>query len=235
LVQRVLQNRFDALVAAGSRQQRPLRRRFHTGRRVAFGQANDAEATAVAHLRMRPVAHDPRKQLARGKPHVISDQDIRFSVSHTTGAVAIAITRNAAVGVDIELIREVQGCRKVADRYFAASEAVSLRAVSDLDFPKAFLVCWTRKEACVKASGAGLGAWLRDFAVSLEPEQPARLIYTKDVVRIPPDLLLHGLEFSSQYVGCIARPGPVFMTRVIDATQGLARMRPPSIVKGTVR
>lgn len=46
--QRVLQDRFDALVAAGAGQQRSLGRVLRSVRRVAISRTNNAEATAVA-------------------------------------------------------------------------------------------------------------------------------------------------------------------------------------------
>src|SRR6516165_295222 len=53
LVERVLQDRFHALEATGIRLQGALGGCFHAGYRVAFGEPDDAQARAIAHLRMR--------------------------------------------------------------------------------------------------------------------------------------------------------------------------------------
>src|SRR5262249_11325944 len=52
LVERVLQDRFHALVAAGIALQGPHSCCFHARCRVAFGKPDDAQARAIAHLRM---------------------------------------------------------------------------------------------------------------------------------------------------------------------------------------
>src|SRR5215471_21233309 len=53
LVERVLQDRFHALVAAGVALQGKLGSGFHARGRVAFGEPDDTQARAIAHLRMR--------------------------------------------------------------------------------------------------------------------------------------------------------------------------------------
>src|SRR5215471_10854729 len=63
LVERVLQNRFHALVAASSRLEVTIGGRFHPGRRVLFGKPDDAQTRSVAHLRMWLLGEDPRKEL----------------------------------------------------------------------------------------------------------------------------------------------------------------------------
>src|SRR5271166_2123085 len=64
-VERVLQDRLHALIAASLSEECPFRRGFHALPRVLLRQANDAETGAVAHLRVRLLVHDSLEQLGR--------------------------------------------------------------------------------------------------------------------------------------------------------------------------
>ena len=61
-VERVLQDRLDTLVPAGACRQGELRRRFHPRWRVFIGQPDDAQASSIAHLRMRFIFQNPCEQ-----------------------------------------------------------------------------------------------------------------------------------------------------------------------------
>ena len=96
-----------------------------------------------------------------GKPLCTSHPDIRFNLSHTHGAVAIAISEERAVGIDIEAIRplpELDGMiASVATKY----EFEELQNLTTADCLQAFYKLWTAKESIVKANGIGLSLDLR--------------------------------------------------------------------------
>lgn len=107
-----------------------------------------------------------------GKPQVSPEQklpDLQFNISHTRGLVAVAITWEAEVGIDVEVIKSFPDQQDIADRYFAASEVELLLKTPLLERPRAFARLWTLKEAYLKATGLGLNAQLETFAFQLEP------------------------------------------------------------------
>ncbi len=62
LVERILQDRLHALIAARSGEQRPLGSGFHPLDRILGGKTDDAQAAAITHLRVRFVGQDAFKQ-----------------------------------------------------------------------------------------------------------------------------------------------------------------------------
>jgi 4'-phosphopantetheinyl transferase len=113
-----------------------------------------------------------------GKPRlapVHRSADVEFNLSHSGILALYAFTSGRAVGVDVELIREVPDAEDLAERFFSPTETASLRALPLDRRSLAFLACWTRKEAFIKALGLGLSCPLDAFDVTIDPDAPARI------------------------------------------------------------
>ena len=89
-----------------------------------------------------------------GKP-VLSGAGLpSFNLSHSEDLAVLAVTDGAPVGIDLERIRPVvDGFAKHA---FAPEEQAALQALPSHSVEAAVFACWTRREAYVKATGAGL-------------------------------------------------------------------------------
>ena len=95
---------------------------------------------------------------------------LAFNLSHSRGRALVALSLGREVGVDVERIRRDLPMDRLAARFFSAREIAALRSTPDVVRPAAFFACWTRKEAFVKATGAGIFRQpLQSFAVSVEP------------------------------------------------------------------
>jgi 4'-phosphopantetheinyl transferase len=102
-----------------------------------------------------------------GKPE-LKERGWHFNTSHSGDYAAVAITRVAATGVDIEQIRlDAVHSDAIAQRHFAPGEQQQLSAIPQAGRAEAFFQFWTRKEAFVKARGDGLFSGLDRFEVSL--------------------------------------------------------------------
>ena len=101
-----------------------------------------------------------------GKP-VLIGSTLQFNLATSGDEIAIAVAARP-VGIDIERGRSVEGAIRLAERFFHADEAAALRAVPADRREAWFLACWARKEAVVKAHGAGLRR-LADFAIGGAP------------------------------------------------------------------
>lgn len=113
-----------------------------------------------------------------GKPavsHPLLPHPLSFNLSHSHGLGAVAIVRDREIGVDVEKIRPQFAGEEIAKRYFSVKEVDELRRLPAQYRTEGFFLCWTRKEAYVKALGEGLRFPLDSFRVSLTPGEPAEL------------------------------------------------------------
>jgi 4'-phosphopantetheinyl transferase len=112
-------------------------------------------------------------------PYEFEGNKFRFNLSHSHGLAVYAITLNHEIGIDIENIRENFDDFGIAQRFFSPGEVAALHSLPPEKQKEAFFLCWTRKEAFIKAKGKGLSIPLDKFDVSLTPGQPAQLLKTK--------------------------------------------------------
>lgn len=100
-----------------------------------------------------------------------------FNLAHSGGEAVFAFSSGAEVGVDIELDDD-RSHGRVAERFFSPAEIRTLRSLPSSLQPRAFLRCWTRKEAFIKARGDGLSLALDSFDVTLGPGEPPAVLRT---------------------------------------------------------
>lgn len=96
---------------------------------------------------------------ANGKPTLASapgEPPLYFNVSHSGGIALYAITRLGDVGVDVECVRDVPEWAEIAAAHLSTRERDYLATQPPEAQSRAFLLAWTRHEALLKASGAGL-------------------------------------------------------------------------------
>ena len=132
---------------------------------------------------------------SHGKPALAWESGgdaIRFNMSHSHGVALYAVTRDREVGIDVEFIRRDLAVEQIAERFFSRRETATLRALPTALREHAFFLCWTRKEAYIKARGEGLSLPLDQFDVSLIPGEPAALLSTRPDSERSPSLVAAG-------------------------------------------
>jgi len=109
-----------------------------------------------------------------GKPSIASPdeeaQALSFSLSHTRGCVACAITFKAPLGIDLERIDRSLPVQEIADRYFTEEESAWLHGCSNELRNICFTELWTLKEAFVKSIGTGLSVSLKTMSFRFEEQ-----------------------------------------------------------------
>jgi 4'-phosphopantetheinyl transferase len=107
---------------------------------------------------------------AYGKPAIDASSArgmVAFNMSHSADAVVIAVTRNRAVGVDVERWSADFDPLELAREFFSATERAVLGDLPPPERLPGFFACWSRKEAYIKATGFGVSRGLDHFDVDL--------------------------------------------------------------------
>jgi 4'-phosphopantetheinyl transferase len=92
----------------------------------------------------------------RGKPYLPAAPELRFSLSRSHGMALVAAALEVDVGVDVERVRPLPEYAAVADRFFPPSESAALAEAPPEAREREFFRRWTRIEAMLKATGAGM-------------------------------------------------------------------------------
>jgi len=111
-----------------------------------------------------------------GKLSLPGPRPLKFNLSHSQEVALFALAEGREVGCDIERSDPGFAADRIPEDFFSAHEVSALRALPTALQTEAFFLCWTRKEAYVKARGRGLSIPLDSFDVSLAPGDPATLL-----------------------------------------------------------
>lgn len=88
----------------------------------------------------------------KGAPYLPDHPDFWVSISHCRTAVAVAVSSEGRVGIDVECRRRI--CDGLMERVCTEAELAAVRSAEDSVM--AFLQLWTRKEAVLKMRGTGI-------------------------------------------------------------------------------
>jgi 4'-phosphopantetheinyl transferase len=121
-----------------------------------------------------------------GKPRLASDPGrLSFNLAHSDGLALVAISPGGTeVGVDVERVKPRRDLVRLAARWLPAdAEAIATAGAESRE--ELFYAAWTRHEARVKCTGAGLGG---------EPPGPGVVAWA--------------LEIDAGYAAALALSGP---------------------------
>lgn len=106
---------------------------------------------------------------AYGKPFIANPKlaDIlSFNISHTPGAIVLALVKKTEIGIDIENIDRKTNIKSIYQSAFSSEEILLLENTPLHHKKKLFYRLWTLKEAYVKAKGLGLSLSFNQFSFS---------------------------------------------------------------------
>jgi 4'-phosphopantetheinyl transferase len=120
----------------------------------------------------------------QGKPALAAEfapLGLHFNLAHTRGLVAMAVSREATLGIDAENVAARTAPLPIANRFFTAREAADLAALPPCEQTARFYALWTLKEAWLKATGIGIGAGLGHASFDLASDHRLlRATFTND-------------------------------------------------------
>lgn len=176
-----------------------------------FAFAHDRDRYIAAHVALRQILGE---QLGVdggalgfaagpfGKPALVGlGAELHFNLSHSAGIALVALSTAGEIGVDVEVPRRLHDAEALAGAHFTEREAEALTALPAMERAAAFRVCWTRKEACLKALGAGFQLDAGSFEVGLAPVAQPVCIATAGG---PARLMLHSFAVGAGAVGAVA-------------------------------
>jgi 4'-phosphopantetheinyl transferase len=131
---------------------------------------------------------------------------LHFNLTHSNGAIALAVSLDREVGIDIESRHRPAEYLLLAQRFFTESEAQHLHGLDEQQRRDAFFAIWTLKEAFVKGIGRGLSFPLDAFCFELELD---RLVAFKPLADfVSPDWHFQQFNLGEQHCGAIAIQSP---------------------------
>lgn len=147
-----------------------------------------------------------------GKPFVVGDAtlpEVQFNLSHAGDLAVIAVAQDRRVGVDVESIRPIPELASIVDHYFSPGEQSLMHGSTEAaEKGRAFMVCWTRKEAYIKAVGKGLSIPLPSFDTSIPPGAAGRSLKSNDEPAAIRGWWVSDLPFIPDCAGALVSDGP---------------------------
>lgn len=100
------------------------------------------------------------------KPHIVHpNTNIQFNISASSNRFVAAFCQLQTIGVDIELIRQIDDIPQLINDYFTKEESDWVNAQTSDKMSSAFFQIWSKKEALIKAIGKGLNIELNKIDV----------------------------------------------------------------------
>lgn len=145
-----------------------------------------------------------------GKPALVFPgmPQLHFNLSHSDGLALYAVAWDYDLGIDVERIRDVNEAEQIAAYFFPARENTEWRSLPPSQRSRAFLQCWTRKEASLKAFGTGITRITGQSDVSSAAGEPVQPITGLECHRTADHWLLCELTPAPGYVAALAAIDP---------------------------
>lgn len=138
-----------------------------------FSQRFYTRLILSAYLNIAP-AELPLVNSAAGKPLLepLETPPLHFNISHSRRWLALAVSVEQPLGIDIECQRENSQPLELSARYFSVQEQNWLQQQPATGLQLAFNRLWVRKESALKCVGSGLAGNLESSVCTISNKHP---------------------------------------------------------------
>lgn len=153
-----------------------------------------------------------------GKPFLPVHPNLQFNCSHTSHAFAIGITQKYNIGIDIEHKDRLVDISKLKKLLFSENELEQFESIPDVYRQQAFIHCWTKKEALLKATGSGLTRPMNEFSLSGSKKETMRFDTVYPGLKNP-KWFVKNFHLPGAIVGALATNGQVKSVNYINVNE----------------
>ncbi|MDB5033194.1 MAG: phosphopantetheinyl transferase [Chlorobi bacterium] len=147
---------FDAILTPTEKEMAGRFRRDAESGSYKMGRAL-SRIVAASYLRIDPLQIKFERSPC-GKPSITvpSDTNLHFNLSRSGDMAIVAVMYEMEIGIDLEKVRAIPDWETIARYYLTNGERSFVERCEPWERDRAFLTCWVRKEAYVKAIGTGV-------------------------------------------------------------------------------
>ncbi len=189
-----------------SDEERTRAHRFRsTPDRTRFILGRGALRVLASHYLGRPPESLSIRQEAMGKPRIETQpQDGAFGInlSHSGNWILVAAGGMLDLGIDVEQHEDEIDVAELMPSVFSPWEQRTLLSLPSEMHRSSFFDIWTRKEAVIKADGAGVSFGLSRFDVEFRPDRAATVRRIEG--ESPDTWTLHALPLAPGYSAAVA-------------------------------
>lgn len=162
---------------------------------------------------------------ARGKPR-LADQspmnELSFNLSHSGDWLAVGVTVDNEIGVDLQRRHHQHPLSDLAQRFFSADETEALATQPEARQSEYFFRLWTLKEAYLKARGLGIAKGLDKVRFHIDNNGLITAEFDPELDDDPNEWQFHHYELDDDYCLSLALRQP----RAQDASPHFYKLIP---------
>lgn len=159
-------NAFSSLLSSFEQQQAD--RFYHLQDRQYYTVTHGICRLILSRYLNEPAQQIQITQASHGKPILASSTNLHFNLTHSDSKALVAVSKSP-LGIDMERMKPDLPFDELVFQFMSPQELKRFATLSPQQKCEVFYLCWTRKEAYVKAIGQGLSYPIRQVTFSFDP------------------------------------------------------------------